>query len=293
MSDETGGTPEPAAVRRPGGSELVREVEVRGPWSLAVSRRFWEGFSPNPLQGQQGDGLSAVFLCDFDWRTAGVRVDQIEGGARLRVSGDGDLDAAAAQVLRVLALDVDGTGWADVAKRDAVIAEVQHALPGFRPCGFYSPYEAAAWTVLSQRVRMTQAAVVKQRITEEFGEAGAFPAPAALRGRDLGLPGRKNEYLDAVCEAALDGLLDGAALRRMDADNAIEHVEQIKGLGPFAAGLVVVRGANHPDALPHREPRLESEVERRYGSGVRLVEVAAAWRPYRTWAAVGLRALAP
>lgn len=31
---------------------------------------------------------------------------------------------------------------------DAVIAGAQ-ALPGLRPCGFHSPYEAAAWSVLA------------------------------------------------------------------------------------------------------------------------------------------------
>ncbi len=271
---------------------LVRDVEVRGPWSLAVSRRFWEGFAPNRLAAQHGDGLDAVFLCEADWRPARVRIEQIAGGARLHLQGEGDLDAATAQVLGFMALGVDGTGWAEVGRRDPVIAEVQQALPGFRPCGFYSAFEAAAWTVLSQRSRMTQAAAVKQRITEQLGRDGAFPPPEVLHGRDLGLPGRKGEYLDAVCEAALEGLLDGIALRAMEADEAVEHVQRIKGLGPFAAGLVVVRGANHPDALPRTEPRLEAEVARRYGATVRLDEVAEAWRPYRTWAAVGLRALA-
>jgi DNA-3-methyladenine glycosylase II len=68
-------------------------------------------------------------------------------------------------------------------------------------------------------------------------------------------------------------------------------VQQVKGLGPFAAELVVVRGANAPDALPRHEPRLDAEIAERYGLGHTLAEVSQAWRPYRTWAAVHLRAL--
>ena len=49
-----------------------------------------------------------------------------------------------------------------------------------------------------------------------------------------------SEYLRAVAKAAPEGLLDGAALRAIDPGQAIEHVEQVKGLGPFAAELVVV-----------------------------------------------------
>jgi hypothetical protein len=42
------------------------------------------------------------------------------------------------------------------------------------------------------------------------------PPPRTLARLDLDLPGRKSEYLRAVAEAALDGLLDGAALRALD-----------------------------------------------------------------------------
>lgn len=74
------------------------------------------------------------------------------------LAGEGDLDAAAAQACRLLALDVDGRGWPEVGRRDPVIADAQARLPGLRPCGFHSPYEAAAWSVLSQRLRIMQAA---------------------------------------------------------------------------------------------------------------------------------------
>ena len=105
------------------------------------------------------------------------------------------------------------------------------------------------------------------------------------------LPGRKGEHLRAVADAALDGLLDGRRLRDLDPDSAIAQVRQIKGLGPFAAELVVIRGANHPDALPHHEARLDAEIVERYGRATTLTQAAPAWRPYRTWAAVHLRAL--
>jgi len=68
-------------------------------------------------------------------------------------------------------------------------------------------------------------------------------------------------------------------------------VQQVKGLGPFAAELVVARGANAPDALPRHERRLDAEIADRYGPGHTLADVSQAWRPYRTWAAVHLRAL--
>ena len=270
----------------------VAEFEVLGPWSLETSRRFWEGFTPAALAGQPaGAGLRAVFCAEGDWRRAQAEVTQAGDTARVVLAGDGDLDAAAAQVRRFLALDVDGRGWPEVGRRDPVIADARERLPGLRPCGFHSPYEAAAWSVLAQRLRIAQAARLRAELIARHGEDGAFPPPHALARAGLDLPGRKSEYLQAVAEAAVDGLLDGAALRALDPDEAVQRVQQVKGLGPFAAELAVLRGANAPDALPRYERRLDAEIAERYGPGRTLAQVSQAWRPYRTWAAVHLRAL--
>lgn len=269
------------------------DTEVLGPWSLATSRAFWEGFTPAalPAQDNEQQRLDTVFRVDADWSRAEASVTQHHGTARIAVSGDGNLDAAAAQVRRFLSLDVDARGWPGVADRDPVLAHAQEQLPGLRPCGFHSPYEAATWAVLSQRVRIVQAARLRHELTARHGDAGAFPAPQALRALDLDLPGRKSEYLHAVADAALEGRLDGAALRAVDPEEAIRTVQDVKGLGPFAAELVVVRGANAPNALPGHERRLDAEVAERYGADRRLADIAEAWRPFRTWGVVHLRAL--
>jgi len=270
---------------------------VSGPWSLAASRHFWEGFTPAALASQRdraepGQGrLSTVFRVDADWSRAEAEVTQRGQLATVTVTGDGDLDAAAAQACRFLALDIDASGWPAVGDRDPVIADAQRRLPGLRPCGFHSPYEAAAWAVLSQRLRIVSAARLREDLIARYGDGGAFPAPERLLGLDLDLPGRKAEYLGAVAEAALRGELDGAVIRGEDPVGSVTRLTGIKGIGPFAAELIVLRGANVPDALPRHEARLTAEVAERYGPGRPLEDVAKAWRPFRTWAAVHLRAL--
>src|SRR5215467_15231737 len=190
----------------------VAEFEVVGPWSLETSRRFWEGFTPAALAGQPAEaGLRTVFCAEGDWRRAEAEVTQAGDTARVVLAGDGDLDTAAAQARRFLALDVDGRGWPEVGRRDPVIADAQARLPGLRPCGFHSPYEAAAWSVLAQRLRIVQAARLRAELIASHGQDGAFPPPHTLTRARLDLPGRKSEYLRAVAEAALDGLLDAGA----------------------------------------------------------------------------------
>jgi DNA-3-methyladenine glycosylase II len=269
------------------------EVGVAGPWSLGTSRTFWERRTPVGPAAPAGpdDALRTAFCADADWRNVDVEVTQHGDVARIVVSGDGDLDAAAAQVCRFLSLDVDGRGWPGVVARDPVLGGVVARWPGLRPCGFHSPYEAAVWAVLSQRTGHPQAIALRERLIADHGDAGAFPAPQRLVHLDVELPWRKSDYLRAVAAAALEGLLDGARLRGLAPDDAVRQVQEVKGLGPFSAELVVIRGANHPDALPTQEPRVRAEIAERYGPGRDPAEVADGWRPYRTWAAVHLRVL--
>src|SRR5262249_19266908 len=227
------------------------EFEVLGPWSLETSRRFWEGFTPAALAGgPAGPGLRTVFCAEGDWRRAEAEVTQAGTTVRLMVSGDGDLEAAAAQTCRFLALDVQGRGWPEVGRRDPVIGGAQAWLPGLRPCGFHSPYEAAAWSVLAQRLRIVQAARLRAELIARYGEGGAFPPPHTLARAGLDLPGRKSEYLRAVAEAALDGLLDGAALARPGRGGARPAGAGGRGPGPGGRGGGRAPGRDPPGRAP-------------------------------------------
>lgn len=270
--------------------EHTQTIPVLGPWSLDTSRRFWEGFAPSALP-QGFEGIQTTFRVEADGSAARTHVTQIGDRARITVRGDGDLGQAARQVARFLSLDIDARQWPAIGDRDAIIGRAQSAFPGLRPCGFHSPYEAAAWAVLSQRVRIPMAARLRAEITERHGEGGAFPAPARLATLELDLPGRKAEYLHNVAEAALDGRLDTLALRERSTEDAFAALLEIPGIGPFSAELILLRGAQAPDTLPQNEARLMKIVASEYGPDARLKEIGEAWRPLRTWAAVHLRAL--
>jgi DNA-3-methyladenine glycosylase II len=187
-----------------------------------------------------------------------------------------------------------------------VVAGLQARWPGLRPVGFFSPYEAAAWALIGHRIQMVQAARIKQRMAEELGEVvdihgdkrHAFPGPARLAGLDgfHGLFARKVENLRALGEAAMEGRLDGAWLRGLPRDQAVKELQQLPGIGPFSAELVLLRGAADPDHLPLHEPRLCRGAAIAYDLDEPpdqewLEHRAEAWRPYRTWVVLLLRVL--
>jgi DNA-3-methyladenine glycosylase II len=92
----------------------------------------------------------------------------------------------------------------------------------------------------------------------------------------------------------LDARLNAEWLRSLPEADAITQLEELPGVGPFSAGLILIRGANTPDALPAAEPRLRSAVALAYGlveepSLEKVTEIAEGWRPYRTWVTLLLR----
>lgn len=282
----------------------VLTIRPQGPFSLAASIRFLEGFAPAAYSDRDRDRLRLAFPVEGDWRVAGVSVAQRGDEVVARVVGDADPDAVRAQLTRVLSLDVDGAGFAAVGERDPVIGALQARYPGLRPVGFLSAYEAAAWAVIGHRTRIVQAAAVKQRIAEQLGETlvvdgvplTAFPVPRRLRTLESaqGLTERKVAYLLGIAEAAAAGTLDSARLRGLPREQALAELQALPGIGPFSAELVLLRGAGDPDAFPVHETRLARAMAQRYGlhdpDAARLGAIADGWRPYRTWAAVLLRA---
>jgi DNA-3-methyladenine glycosylase II len=73
------------------------------------------------------------------------------------------------QVGRILSLDTDGGGFQGVGEQNSVVGALQERYPGLMPVLFYSPYEAAAWAIIGNRVRIVQAAKIKARMSEELG----------------------------------------------------------------------------------------------------------------------------
>jgi DNA-3-methyladenine glycosylase II len=279
-------------------------ITPRGPFSLAEAAAF--GF------GQRGgaafDGVMRLAFClDGYQHQAGVEVRQDAAGVHGRVYGPGaaDTGAVARQVARVLSLDHDGTEFIRAGARDPVIGALQSVAPGLRPPLFYSPYEAAAWAVLSARRPAKLMMGVRGRLSHAHGVVfelagqrhAALPVPERLLavGSFPGIaPGRMGR-LHGVARAALDGLLDAGRLKELGPEGATAQVRAINGIGPFYSALIVIRGTGFADVLPVQEPRLLSLVARLYRlpgppAQEQLDALAEAWRPLRTWAAVLIRA---
>src|ERR1700733_1580306 len=224
----------------------------RGQFSLTAAAAFAEDFPGTRAEGPPKE-LRYAWAVDGDWRTVQVTVRQDDEAIHAELAGQAPAKLArqaARDLERILSLDVDGTGFAALGERDGVVRALQRRFPGLRPVLFYTPYEAAAWAIIGQRIRMTQAATIKQRLRDELGTSGAFPAPALLAQLSSPQPGltdRKIVQLRALATAAQDGALTRERLRAMTYEAGLEHLRPRPGMGPFSAELILIRGAGNPD----------------------------------------------
>jgi DNA-3-methyladenine glycosylase II len=211
-----------------------------------------------------------------------------------------DAEPAWKQALATVSLDVDGTGFVELGRKDPVIGHLQAEYGYLRPVLFHSPYEAACAFVIGHRITILQTRRIRQRMAEEVGMKievngttfSAFPDPQSLLRLEEfpGVSPVKIERLHQVARAALDGMLDRARLRSLPEPDALTKLRTLPGIGEFFAQGILMRGAGLVDAVTDDDitPRA---IQLLYGlrerpDKVAVLRRAEAWRPYRMWAVV-------
>jgi DNA-3-methyladenine glycosylase II len=273
----------------------------RGDYSLAEAARFLHGFEPLS-GGEHGDDpgatLRLAFCTEGDWRPVAVQARQSRTErVSATVAGTDDPEQVRRQVERMLSLDIDASALPEAIGADGAPTALLEQSAGLRPVCFASPYEAACWAVLSQRIRMSQAARIRRRLCDELGHVveidgvslSTFPRPEVLLAAPSlpVLPQFKVQRLQAIATAALDGRLDAATLRAAGPEQALADLQRLPGIGPFGAELVLVRGAGEPDHFARSERRLHAAMAEAYGVDAgdidALAEIASRWSPFRSW----------
>lgn len=285
---------------------MTRQFTIIPQGAFSLERLAMFGFGHR--HESKFDGVMRLAFClDPDYtQQVGVVVRQDDKGVHCEVEGEGDLDIVQRQVERVLSLDYDYNEFLKVGKRDPIIGELQKLAPGLRPPQFYSPYEAAAWSIISARRPAKQMAKVRDELSQKYGKAfrlagqqiAALPTPEQLLTitEFPGLQKEKIERLHGIAQAAIEGRPSIDHVTSLSPDEAMQELQQIKGIGPFYSALIVIRGSGLADVLPENEPKSLELVRQLYGlsklpTPVELDKIAEPWKPFRTWATVLIRAV--
>jgi DNA-3-methyladenine glycosylase II len=287
-------------------------LETRGPYDLREVALMGFGHRDE----HSFDGIMRLAFCvDGDYeRQVGVELRQEGERLQLRIHSLPDapvldeieIAAVANQVARVVSVDHDGAAFERMCAADPVLARLRQAAPGFRPALFYSPYEAAVWSVISAQRPRSQGITLRAKLSRAYGatfevagqEALALPTPSQLLGVDSvpGLPADRIPRLHAIAQAAREGRLSVERLTAMTPEEAMKDLQTLPGIGPFYSALIVIRACGNADVLSVQEDRARSAAVSLYRldrelSDAEYVAFAERWRPFRTWVCVMLRAV--
>ncbi len=176
----------------------------------------------------------------------------------------------------MVSLDHDGEAFDRLCRADPVLAAVHARAPGFRPALFYSPYEAAVWSIISARRARSQGIALRDQTgravrAPAFEVAGvrtlAVPTPSRLAAVEAlpGLPADRIPRLHAIAEAAQQGRLDADRLRALPPDEAQAQLQELPGIGPFYSSLIVIRACGHADVPAPEEGHARAAIQQAYG----------------------------
>ncbi|WP_028239423.1 DNA-3-methyladenine glycosylase family protein [Stutzerimonas azotifigens] len=184
---------------------------------------------------------------------------------------------------------------------DPLLGPLVAASPALRLPAAFDPFEQAVRAVVGQQVSIKAAVTITRRIAERLGEplvdapqAGLdrlFPSPEAVAGASLdniGMPARRLQTLQRLAAAIADGALELHV--REGADELVERLCRLPGIGPWTAEYIALRAFGDPDAFPAADlGLLKAPLWGPGGIDARsLTRRAEAWRPLRAYAAIHL-----
>jgi AraC family transcriptional regulator of adaptative response / DNA-3-methyladenine glycosylase II len=253
---------------------------------------------------EEWDGTTFSRVLDLPHGPGVVRLSPAPDGgaavvARLQLTELRDLGAAVSRCRRMLDLDADPAAVDAVLGDDPALADLVAGAPGRRVPGSPDGPELAVRAVLGQQVSVAGARTLTARLLPAAGVplaapvgtlTHAFPRPDALAAADLGtvgLTGARRATVHALAAALADG--DVALDPGADRDEAVRTVRAVRGVGPWTAALVALRGLADPDVWLPGDLALRRSLD---ALGSTDAEAATRWRPWRSYAVMHLWALA-
>jgi 3-methyladenine DNA glycosylase/8-oxoguanine DNA glycosylase len=133
-----------------------------------------------------------------------------------------------------------------------------------RPPRFAELFETFARVVPFQQLSLDAGEAVVGRLVRRFGaflEYGgtrfyAFPTPQVIAKarlpalKNCGLSLRKSQTLRLIAKMIESGKLTEESLSRMSSTEAIRSLTEVKGIGPWTATLIMLRGLGRLDVFP-------------------------------------------
>ena len=254
-----------ASGATPGSHRSRHEVSVVAPYRLDLTVTALRRLSMNVVDVLTPDGQ---YLRAFNGAHGPViaRVVQAHPEAlAVTIDGDGDEHPRTLALLRrMLGTDRDLSSFNRAADQLPWLRPLARRMRGVKPPRYPTLWEAFVNAIIFQQVSLQAASAIARRVIVACGtsitadDVPLYLFPSATRVlaakdgvlRAAGLSAGKCATLRRAGEALLSGRLDEAVLERHSSADAAGRLQQIKGIGPWTATVVLLRGLGRLDVFP-------------------------------------------
>lgn len=179
------------------------------------------------------------------------------------------------------------------------LGSLANSNPGLRVPGAFNGFETAVRGILGQQVTVRAASTLMTRFGRKFGEEIETPVEgleivfpsaadvAELEAEDLvslGVIKSRANTIISLARAVASGQL--SLEQAIDPEERIQQLKELPGIGDWTAHYIAMRALNWPDAFPYSDLGIRKALK--VENDKKVIALAEAWRPWRSYAAMHL-----
>lgn len=157
-------------------------------------------------------------------------------------------------------------------------------------------YLYLCFSIMSQQLSVKVARVIRQRFLDLYG--GKEPTPNQIvdtpfeKLRAIGMSNAKTNYVQNVARFEIEHGMNEKKLKKMNNDEVIEYLTQIKGVGRWTTEMLLMFALGREDVFAIDDLGLQNAVIGLYQLKHRkkkimrdkILKISQQWSPYRTYA---------
>lgn len=241
-------------------------IPVEAPYRLDLTVQALRRLASNSVDVEGDDGAYYRAL-PTGALLAMVRVTQRDDGNLAVETTARDARALLARVRSMLGVNADMSDWLTRAAQIPWLGKLAREFRGVRPPRYASLWEACVHAIVFQQISIHAASAIMSRLVHSLGTriendgvaVMAFPTTHAVLTASeevltsAGLSTNKRMHLRSVADAIESGEISDREIEELSTSKASEKLVSIRGIGPWSAAVVLLRGFGRMDTFPLRD----------------------------------------
>jgi DNA-3-methyladenine glycosylase II len=218
--------------------------------------------------------------------------------AGLRLDSQIENDAAEA-VEKCLGIKADLSKFYQFVSKDEKLNFLADRFCGLKPPRFPTVFEAVVNGVACQEISLNLGIILLNRLVSTYGKSiqwkdmfcYAFPSPEDLLKlktedfRKLGFSHQKGRAIIELAQAIVAGQVDLEQIKVLNDDEALEQLFQLRGIGPWTADYILLRGLGRLNVFPADDVGGHRNLQRWLKPPRKLcyeetLKIVTQWKPY-------------